>query len=86
MIIDGINNILSDNEFKILIKDIFGESKLVEAITADEFSVVIETWSNMNATNTLPEPRQITPPSLEKQKVTEEEEFGQSLFGDLFSS
>lgn len=83
-IINGINSEATNQEFIRFINKICEKPLKVTAITKQEFEFVKDTYNKLRVSNILPEPEKVIAPKLTELPKTEEEEFGTSLFGELF--
>ncbi|NQZ66164.1 MAG: DNA polymerase III subunit gamma/tau [Mycoplasmatales bacterium] len=73
-------------EFLVFLENLLGRRVLLFGITKDEFEEIKKQWSHLSSTDSLPIPREIEIPKLQEKEKTEQENYGESLFGELFSS
>ncbi len=81
-----INEVKFKRKFVELVKNVFGETKNVFAITRDQFMDVKERYTVLARSNSLPQPQKIMVPSLGEQEKTKAHKIGEDLFGELFSA
>ncbi len=86
-VIPEINEIRKNPKFIQFINTVFGRPLLLFAITKEEFEVIKQSWMKLSAAKELPSPTPIEKVTVEVEKETNKaEEFGSSLFGDIFNS
>ncbi len=73
-------------DFLVFLRDFLGRKTLLFAISKDEFDLVKKRWTELSSLNSLPSPKDLILPEFKEKEKTEEENYGESLFGELFSS
>ena len=85
-VIEGVNLDSKNEHFNLFINELLGVPTRVFAITKEEFDIVKEEWANLTKADELPKPKPIKQPKIANVNKTEEQQLGEELFGDLFSS
>ncbi|MCK5866966.1 MAG: DNA polymerase III subunit gamma/tau [Mycoplasmataceae bacterium] len=86
VVVDGINSEKNNISVAKFMKKLISRNVAIFAITKDEFNIVRDEYTSLLKNNRLPIPKFIEKLELVDKEEKEKDDYGTSLFGDIFAS